>query len=187
MNIRGAEPLRLGPCRATNDGSRGAVDWCASRLTTRSRPAPQWVDAPLIVVEQRADCQQTPACDSRVLNGEPCRAGRARDGLRVFHRKGKPTDDLRKTWASACKAAGLEGRLVHDLRGIAARDFRVAGCQTLRSCGCAGGRPVICLTGTASSTTPTSHGPSRPDSAPANRVTTKERQTNRWKAPRLDS
>lgn len=52
---------------------------------------------------------------------------RVRDGLHVFHRKGEPIGDFRKVWSKACKTAGLEGRLVHDLRRSAARDFRRAG------------------------------------------------------------
>jgi integrase len=50
-----------------------------------------------------------------------------RDGLRVFHRQGAPIGDFRKAWATACTKAGLVGRLVHDLRRTAARDFRKAG------------------------------------------------------------
>jgi integrase len=63
---------------------------------------------------------------------------RARDGVRVFHRKGAPIGDFRKRWASACKKAGVEGRLVHDLRRTAARDFRRAGVaesQVMELCG----------------------------------------------------
>lgn len=50
-----------------------------------------------------------------------------RDGLRVFHRKGRAIGDFRKGWTRACVAAGVPGRLVHDLRRTAARDFRRAG------------------------------------------------------------
>lgn len=51
----------------------------------------------------------------------------ARDGLHVFQRAGKPMKSFRRVWARACKRAGLEGRLVHDLRRSAAREFRRAG------------------------------------------------------------
>lgn len=63
---------------------------------------------------------------------------RLRDGLYVFHRNGKPIGDFRKKWARACKAAGLEGRLVHDLRRTAAREFRRAGVsegEIMKLCG----------------------------------------------------
>jgi len=63
---------------------------------------------------------------------------RQRNGLRVFHRNGKPVGDFRKTWARACKSAGVEGRLVHDLRRTAARDFRQAGVsegEIMKLCG----------------------------------------------------
>lgn len=52
---------------------------------------------------------------------------RERNGLRVFHRKGRPVGDFRKVWDKACIAAGVPGKLVHDLRRTAARDFRRAG------------------------------------------------------------
>lgn len=61
-----------------------------------------------------------------------------RDGLLVFHRDGAPIGDFRKTWATACKKAGLSGRLVHDLRRTAARDFRRAGVsegEIMKLCG----------------------------------------------------
>ena len=63
---------------------------------------------------------------------------RARNGLRVFHRQGKPIGDFRKVWVAACKKAGLSGRLVHDLRRTAARDFRKAGVsegEIMKLCG----------------------------------------------------
>lgn len=63
---------------------------------------------------------------------------RQRSGLLVFHRNGKPVGDFRKVWARACKAAGVPGRLFHDLRRTAARDFRRAGVsegEIMRLCG----------------------------------------------------
>jgi integrase len=38
------------------------------------------------------------------------------DCPRIFHDDGTPIGDFRKRWATACKAIGLEGRIVHDLR-----------------------------------------------------------------------
>ena len=63
---------------------------------------------------------------------------RAWNGLRVFHRAGKPIGDFRKVWASACAKAGATGRLVHDLRRTAASDFRRAGVsegEIMKLCG----------------------------------------------------
>lgn len=52
-----------------------------------------------------------------------------RDGLFVFHRDGQPLSigAVRSAWKRATKRAGASGRLVHDLRRTAARDFRRAG------------------------------------------------------------
>jgi integrase len=58
-------------------------------------------------------------------------AWEARDGLFVFQgpRRGKCLGytTLLHHWQRATKRAGCEGRLVHDLRRTAARDFRMAG------------------------------------------------------------
>jgi integrase len=45
----------------------------------------------------------------------------------VFHRRGRPIGDFRKTWAAACEKANVPGRLFHDLRRSAVRDFVRAG------------------------------------------------------------
>ncbi len=58
--------------------------------------------------------------------------------LFVFHRDGQPIRSYRRAWASACRRAGLAGRLVHDLRRSAARDLRRAGVsegEIMRLCG----------------------------------------------------
>lgn len=46
---------------------------------------------------------------------------------RVFQHDGGPLGSFRKTWASACKAAGFSGLLVHDLRRSAVRNLVDSG------------------------------------------------------------
>jgi integrase len=46
---------------------------------------------------------------------------------RVFHRDGAPIRDYRVSWANACAAAGLAGRIPHDFRRTAARNMLRAG------------------------------------------------------------
>jgi len=58
----------------------------------------------------------------------------------VFHNDGQPIGQtgLRYAWNRACKRAGVPGRLIHDLRRSAARDFRRAGVsegEIMRLCG----------------------------------------------------
>ena len=47
----------------------------------------------------------------------------------VFHWKGQPIRKLRRSWRSACKRAGLHGRLLHDFRRTAVRNLIRAGVQ----------------------------------------------------------
>jgi integrase len=44
----------------------------------------------------------------------------------VFHRDGKPIQDFRKSWRTACRAAGVT-KLFHDFRRTACRDLVNAG------------------------------------------------------------
>ncbi len=45
----------------------------------------------------------------------------------VFHRDGDPVRSFRRSWATACKAAGVPNRIVHDFRRTAARNLSRAG------------------------------------------------------------
>jgi len=47
----------------------------------------------------------------------------------VFHWGGRPMKKLRRSWKSACGAAGLHGRLLHDFRRTAVRNLIRAGVQ----------------------------------------------------------
>lgn len=45
----------------------------------------------------------------------------------VFHRDGQPIKSFRGSWKTACRKAGLQDRLVHDLRRTAVRNLERAG------------------------------------------------------------
>jgi len=49
----------------------------------------------------------------------------------VFHRNGKRISDCRGSWAKALTAAGLQGRIMHDLRRSAVRNLVNAGVPEL--------------------------------------------------------
>jgi integrase len=45
----------------------------------------------------------------------------------LFHKEGKSIGSFRKAWASACKRAGIAGKIPHDFRRTAVRNLERAG------------------------------------------------------------
>src|SRR5882762_712018 len=45
----------------------------------------------------------------------------------MFHRSGKPIKSFRRAWVTACRKAGIPGRLPHDFRRTAVRNLERAG------------------------------------------------------------
>jgi integrase len=45
----------------------------------------------------------------------------------LFHKEGNPIGSFRKVWASACKRAGIAGKIPHDFRRTAVRNLERAG------------------------------------------------------------
>ena len=45
----------------------------------------------------------------------------------LFHRQGRPVTSFRRAWLTACKGAGLSGRIPHDFRRTAVRNLERAG------------------------------------------------------------
>jgi hypothetical protein len=56
----------------------------------------------------------------------PCERTQGRIIPWVFHRKGQPVKTMTKSWRTACKNAGVPGRLLHDLRRTAVRNLERA-------------------------------------------------------------
>jgi integrase len=58
---------------------------------------------------------------------ERAAARRAPECPTVFHREGRPVGLFRKSWSTACRAAGLGAIIPHDLRRTAVRNLVRAG------------------------------------------------------------
>jgi len=90
-----------------------------------------WADVDLraAVIRLRAAHSKNKRPRTLVLRGdllaifERRAAARRLDCPLVFHRDGKPLGNFRKAWALACRTAGVEGQLFHDLRRSAVRNL----------------------------------------------------------------
>lgn len=95
----------------------------------------QWrdIDLPGRVIRLRAENSKNKTGRTLPLSGEllgliqRAHEKRRLDCVHVFHDDGRPIGDFRKAWAKACKAAGVAGLLVHDLRRTAVRNMVKAG------------------------------------------------------------
>ncbi len=118
-----------------------AVDWDDDAYQDQGREPTPGPNACIRIGEAQTkggDAREFPFSGAPELRDLLLTRWRQREGLNVFHRKGEPIGDFRKVWATACRKAGLAGRLVHDLRRSAARDFRRAGVsegEIMRLCG----------------------------------------------------
>jgi integrase len=63
----------------------------------------------------------------------------------VFHEHGAPLGDWRKSWATACNAAGVPGLLFHDLRRSAIRNMILAGTPSVVARAISGHRTTAIL------------------------------------------
>jgi integrase len=87
--------------------------------TTKNREGREF---PFAVLQPLADLLKQQRDQTRELER---RSGRII--AHVFHRNGKPIKSCVRAWKAACKAAGHEGRLIHDLRRSAVRNLERAG------------------------------------------------------------
>jgi integrase len=67
------------------------------------------------ILERRKIARQVRAGDTTTLAAS------------IFHHNGNPIVDIRKAWKTACKKAGVPGRLFHDLRRSAVKNLDDAG------------------------------------------------------------
>lgn len=67
------------------------------------------------ILERRKIARQVKAGDTTTL------------AALIFHHKGNTIVDIRKAWKTACKKAGVPGRLFHDLRRSAVKNLDEAG------------------------------------------------------------
>lgn len=90
------------------------------------------VDRQAQVIRLRPDASKTQDGRVLVLHGELWDLIERRWKIRgsvpwVFHRKELQIGDFKKAWRTACRKAGVPGKLFHDLRRTAVRNMMRAG------------------------------------------------------------
>lgn len=103
----------------------GSLEWSdldGSVLKLRAENAKNGEGRPLPIVGELADLIARRRAARQVRIGETVMLANL-----IFHRQGLPIAEFRKSWASACRRAGVDGRLFHDLRRSAVRDLVRAG------------------------------------------------------------
>jgi integrase len=91
------------------------------------------VDLPAKVIRLRAEHSKNKRPRAIALRGELLTLIEQRAAVRelacpfVFNRNGRPLGNFPKAWKAACRAAGLEGRIFHDMRRSAVRNMVRAG------------------------------------------------------------
>lgn len=78
-------------------------------------------------VSKNKDGRLLPLKSELLAVAERARQNRLLECPCVFHLNGQPIRDFRGAWKTACKAAGLNGTIVHDLRRTAVRNMVRAG------------------------------------------------------------
>jgi integrase len=90
-----------------------------------------WADVDGDTIRLRAEHSKSRKARSLALEGELAdliaRRQSQRQGPLVFHHGGHAITDMRKSWTTACRMAGVPGRLFHDLRRSGVRDMIRAG------------------------------------------------------------
>jgi integrase len=68
------------------------------------------------------------ACAPPAIQAPPPHAGSPLEPqAQLFHRKGRPIKSFRRAWLTACRNAGVPGRIPHDFRRTAIRNLERAG------------------------------------------------------------
>lgn len=91
----------------------------------------EWGDVQGDTIRLRAEHSKEREARSLALEGELAdvieRRRKAKNGSLVFHHNGAAIVDFRKSWKTACKMAGVSGKLFHDLRRSGVRDMIRSG------------------------------------------------------------